>query len=77
MISREKSSCKEIPGKKNFLHWKNIYFMAYNPGKKSYIALCREKIYHQGFEEKNILNQTKSSLRLLKSQMVGPLGINL
>ena len=51
--------------------------MAYNPGKKSYIALCREKIYHQGFEEKNILNQTKSSLRLLKSQMVGPLGINL
>ena len=35
MISREKNSCKEKPGEKNFLHWKNIYFMAYNPGEKN------------------------------------------
>ena len=77
MISREKNSCKEKPGQKNFLHWKKYISWLIILEKKSYIAFCQEKIYHQGFEEKNILNQTKSPLRPLKSQMVGPLGINL
>ena len=77
MISREKNSCKEKPGEKNFLDWKNIYFMAYNPGKKILHRLLSGKNLSSGVWRKNILNQTKSPLRPLKSQMVGPLGINL
>ena len=53
MISREKNSCKEKPGEKNFLHWKNIYFMAYNPRKKVlHRLLSGKKFIIRGLKKK-------------------------
>ena len=46
--------------------------MAYNPGKKSYIAFCREKIYHQGFEEKIFLTKANHPYAPLKVKWSAP-----
>ena len=51
LISREKNSCKEIPGK-IILHWKKIPFMAYNAGKNLTVLYVRKKNFHQRFGEK-------------------------
>ena len=76
MISREKNSCKEIPGEKNSYTEKNISFMAYNPGKKNLTPLYvgeKEIISPQVWRRK-IITQTKSPIPSptpLKGQMVG------
>lgn len=60
----ENNSCKEIPVGKNFLHRKQITFMAYIPRGKNLTPLyIREKLFYQRFGGGTILTQTKSPIR--------------
>ena len=73
LISRRKSSCKEVPGHKKFLHWKNISFMEYNAGKKIlHRCMSGKKFYLQRFRKKKFLPKSNHPYPSSKSQMVGP-----
>ena len=68
------NSCKEIPGGKKFSHWREIFFMACNVGKKSYIVkllMSGKKLYPQRFGEKKVLPKP-NHLSPRQSQMLGP-----
>jgi len=43
LISREKKSCKEIPGEKKFLCLKKKFFIEYNSGKKIFHCCTKQE----------------------------------
>ena len=54
----EKILARKYLVKKKFLHWKNISFMEYNAGKKSYSFVCQEKnSISSGLEKTSYPNQ--------------------
>ena len=70
MISRKKILARKNLAKR--ISYTEKICMAYNTGKKSYIAFCREKISVQGFEEKIFLTKANHPYAPLKVKWSAP-----